>query len=49
MVMVDIEKDIYKETTEIVKKRRLHHPSIRNYVNKAIDEKNTTEKERLKE
>lgn len=39
MTNVDVNNALYKEIIEVIKKKPIEHPSINNFVNKAVKEK----------
>lgn len=43
MVIVDVDEDVYKFAKRIVLKNKVDYPSIKNYIDKAIREKNKIE------
>ncbi len=49
MVNVDIDKDLYEDIKEVVKKDRLNFPSIRHFVHKMLLDKVIEEKNNRKE
>lgn len=40
MVMVDIDEEIYEQTKKIVENNNIEYPTIKNYINRILKDKN---------